>query len=326
MKLADIVGHKQVIDRLRRAIAANRLPHTYLFAGPEGVGKYTTAKALAARLVCEDPSDDGCGTCTSCLAASRETHPDLAVVRLGEGASEIKIDQARELQRRLRLRPVRATRKVAILDQAHMLNLATQHALLKTFEEPPGAVVLILVASNVATLLPTVLSRCQRVDFFPLEDREVEQLLVAQCDVPAAEARDLARYGEGSVSQALLFRNNLMDRARQEILPLLEDLPQYPYADLAELAQEWARLQSRELLLLLRAPLLWYRERLAATLTSGGRNESAVALSQLRIVYDTIERLRRHAHRQLTLDAMLIDLQRAARTGGLARTRADGRP
>lgn len=326
MRFADIVGHRQVIDRLQQTIAANRLPHTYLFAGPEGIGKCVTARALAAALLCEQAGADGCGTCTHCVAAARETHPDLVVVRMTEGAQEIKIDQARELQRRLRLKPIRATRKVAIVDDAHRLNLAAQHAMLKTFEEPPGATVLVLVASNVATLLPTVLSRCQRVNFFPLEDRAVEQLLVAQCEIPAAEARELALYGEGSVSQALLFRSEVMDRARAEILPLLENLPQRAYADLAGLAQEWGRLQTSELLLLLHAPLFWYRERLATTLESGGSGEAAVVLSQLRIVYDSIERLRRNAHRQLTLDAMLIGLQRAARARGPARTRADARP
>jgi DNA polymerase-3 subunit delta' len=311
MKFADIIGHDQVVARLKRAVAAGRLPHTYLFAGPDGVGKHTTARVLAARLLCEAPfDDDACGTCGGCTGVAREVHPDLVMVRVEEGASEIKIDQARELQRRLRLRPIRTHYKVAILDEAHRLNLAAQHAMLKTFEEPPGSAVLILVASNVAALLPTVLSRCQRVNFFPLSDQVVARLLTERCGVPDGEATELARYSEGSLSHAALFRNELIERARAELLPLIRDLRRRPFADLADLAQEWARLPSSDLVLLLRAPLHWYRQCMTEALASIEAEDAAILVSQLRVVYDTIERLRHNAHRQLALDGMLIELQR----------------
>ncbi len=316
MRFADIVGHDVVVARLRRAIAADRLPHTYLFAGPEGVGKSATAHALATTLLCDAAGDDACARCPGCVGAARETHPDFTLVRVAEGTAEIKIDQARELQRRLRLRPIRARRKVAIVDDAERLNLAAQHAMLKTFEEPPGATVLILVASNVAALLPTVLSRCQRIDFFPLADDAVAQLLVERCDVPPEQAREMARYSDGSLSEAQLFRTELVERARAELLPLLDGLTRRSYADLAGLAQEWGRLPLADLLLLLRAPLAWYRRRLAETLAGGGAEDHRIVLSQLRIVYDTMTRLRRNAHRQLTLDAMLLALRHAARAVG----------
>jgi DNA polymerase-3 subunit delta' len=234
-------------------------------------------------------------------------------VRVEEGAAEIKIDQARELQRRLRLRPVRGHYKVAILDDADRLNLATQHAMLKTFEEPPGATVLVLVTANAAALLPTVLSRCQQVRFFPLPDDALARLLVERCQVPAGEAAELVRYGEGSLSQALLSRTELIERARTELLPLLDTLPRRPYADLADLAQEWGRVPAGDLVLLLRGPLLWYRQRLHDALAAGRATDSAIALSQLEIVHETIEHVHRNAHRQLALDAMLIELRRAAR-------------
>ncbi len=311
MRFSDIIGHDQIVARLKRVAAAGRLPHTYLFAGPDGVGKHTTARALAARLLCEAPrDDDACGACGGCAAVAREVHPDLVMVRIEEGASEIKIDQARELQRRLRLRPIRAGYKVAILDDAHRLNLAAQHAMLKTFEEPPGSAVLILVASNVAALLPTVLSRCQRVSFFPLSSEIVARLLTERCDVPAGEATELARYSEGSLSHAVLFRSELIERARAELLPLIRDLRHRPYADLADLAQDWARLPSVDLVLLLRAPLQWYRQCMTEALGAVEAGNAPTLLSQIRVVHDTIEHLRHNAHRQLALDGMLIELQR----------------
>ena len=313
MTFGDIVGHDVVVKRLRRALAAGRLPNTYLFAGPPGIGKAATAHAFAAALLCDGTGDDACGTCPGCLGTARESHPDLVVVRVLEGAAEIKIDQARELQRRLRLRPIRARRKVALLDDADRLNLAAQHAMLKTFEEPPGAAVLILIASNVAALLPTVISRCQRIDFAPLDDGAVERLLIERCGVEPGEAREMARVGNGSVGEARLFRSELAERARTELLPLLDGLARRPYGELAGLAQDWGRLPLVDLLVLLRAPLAWYRRRLAEVMAPGGTDDHRVVLSQLRTVYDTMERLRRNAHRQLTLDAMLLELRQAAR-------------
>ena len=314
MRFADIEGHSRVIERLTRAVSREQLPHAYLFAGPAGIGKFAAARALASLLLCNAPGSDACNACRSCLEAANETHPDLSIVRMAEGTTEIKIDQVRDLRRRLRLCPVRAQRKVAILDEAHHLNLAAQNAMLKTLEEPPGSVLLILVASNVAGLLPTVLSRCQRIDFFPLSNDLVEHLLVQRCDVPPEQARDLALYSDGSVGQALLFRAELVQLARTQLLPLLTDLPLRPYADLADLTRDWSRMQTTDLLLLLRAPLAWYRQQLIDVLATTPRGQAPqAALSQLRTVYDTMEKLRRHANRQLALDAMLMKLKGAAR-------------
>jgi DNA polymerase-3 subunit delta' len=314
MTFAEIEGHARVIELLRRAVARDRLPHAYLFAGPEGVGKCTTAQALAARLLCETAADDACGRCEGCRGAERETHPDFVVMRLAERAQELKIDQVRDLQRILRLKPLRARRKVAIVDGADRLNLAAQNALLKTLEEPPGAALLVLVAANADALVPTVVSRCQRLSFAPLPTEAVERLLVARGGLSAAEARALAPYGDGSAGQALLLRAEVIDRARTQLLPLLADLAPRPFADLADLAQEWGRLELGDLLLLLRAPLGWYRQRLGEAVAAGA-DPAAVrrVLRQLRVVYDTIERLRRNAHRQIVLDAMLLGLQAAGR-------------
>jgi hypothetical protein len=136
-------------------------------------------------------------------------------------------------------------------------------------------------------------------------------LLTERCGVPSREAAELARYGEGSVSHAASFRSELVERARAELLPVVRELRDRPYADLADLAQDWARLSASDLVLLLRAPLRWYRRFLMDALASPGVPEhGATLLSQLRVVYDTIERLRHNAHRQLALDAMLIELQR----------------
>jgi DNA polymerase-3 subunit delta' len=314
VRFADVEGHSRVIERLKRAVSRGQLPHSYLFAGPAGIGKFAAARALASRLLCDAPGSDACNACSSCLEAASETHPDLSIVRAAEGTTEIKIDQVRDLRRRLRLHPARAQRKVAILDEAHNLNIAAQNAMLKTLEEPPGSVLLILVASNVAGLLPTVRSRCQRIDFFPLSNGLVEQLLVQRCDVPPEQAHDLALYSDGSVGQALLFRAELVQLARAQLLPLLKDLPLRPYADLADLTRDWSRMQITDLLLLLRAPLAWYRQQLIDVLATAPRGQvPQAALSQLRIVYDTMEQLRRHGNRQLALDAMLMRLKGAAR-------------
>ena len=157
MKFADVFGHEQTIARLRRAVAEGRMTGTYLFVGPDGVGKRTLADALTARLLCVLPStDDACGTCEQCSRVVSGVHPDVRIVTRDAERRDIRIEQTRELCRWLALRPLIGARKVAVIDGADHLNEAGQNSLLKTLEEPPGGTVLLLLAASLTPLLPTV--------------------------------------------------------------------------------------------------------------------------------------------------------------------------
>ena len=159
-------------QRLAQQIEGERLPHALLLAGPQGVGKRTFARALTALLLCRSPQyGAACGACKSCLLLAAQAHPDghwLAPEEAGntlKGTRVIKIDQVRDLVERMVQTAQQGGRKVAVIAPAEAMNRNAANALLKTLEEPAGTALLILISDMPGRLLPTVRSRCQRLDF-----------------------------------------------------------------------------------------------------------------------------------------------------------------
>jgi DNA polymerase-3 subunit delta' len=173
--LADVKGQGQAVEVLKRAIANDRVAPAYLFIGPEGVGKRTTALAFAMALLCQGAREtaDACGVCPSCRKVVRGSHPDLLLI--GPDGTQIKIGkreekgdeppQIRQLIRAAHRRPYEGTRKVLVVDEAHKMNLEAANALLKTLEEPPPGTVILLIATTLFHLPATISSRCQVVRF-----------------------------------------------------------------------------------------------------------------------------------------------------------------
>ncbi len=199
-------GHDRVVTTLRRALASGRLPHAFLFVGPEGIGKRAFALRLAQALLCERTPEaelDPCGRCPACLQVMAGTHPDLLQVATPEDKHELPIRVIRDLCIDLGLKPMSGRRKVAIIDDADDLNDEAANAFLKTLEEPPPGSTLILIGTSAEGQLDTILSRCRVVRFDPLPEPELAELLREQgiAETPEAATR-LARLGEGSVARA----------------------------------------------------------------------------------------------------------------------------
>jgi DNA polymerase III subunit delta' len=177
---------------LRRAAARGRLAHGYLFLGPAGIGKRLVARGLAQALFCTGTTEEEltpCGQCHGCKQVAAGSHPDLLEVGCAEGKRELSIDViagAKERRGReglchdLSLRPMSASRRVAIIDDAERMNDESANALLKTLEEPPPGSILVLIASDLEPILPTIRSRCQPLWFSALSPVDVEELLVAE--------------------------------------------------------------------------------------------------------------------------------------------------
>src|SRR5262245_22581603 len=171
----EVVGQEHVTRTLRNAIASGRVAHAFLFTGPRGVGKTTTARLLAKALNCEQgPTADPCNTCSNCHEIT--TGHSLDVLEI-DGASHTGVDNIRDLTEGIQYRPVKSRFRIIIIDEVHMLSNAAFNALLKTLEEPPSHVKFIFATTESQKILPTIASRCQRYDFKRIPLRELLQKL-----------------------------------------------------------------------------------------------------------------------------------------------------
>jgi len=200
--MAAIVGQDVVLRALATATERGRLPHALLFAGPQGVGKATTALVLAQALNCSVAGPtDACGECRSCGKVARGIHPDFHWI--GPSPRIIKIGQVRDIIGAVGYRPHEGKRRVIVVDEAHTMQGPAQNAFLKTLEEPPASTTLILVTAAPGSLLPTVRSRCQTLRFSRVGQDAVREYLETRAGVPANEAQLRAALTPGSIGGAL---------------------------------------------------------------------------------------------------------------------------
>ena len=213
MSFDSIRGQDHAVGILKRSLAANRVAHAYLFEGVDGCGKTLTALSLVEALFCG--SAEPCGTCPACRKMAGRQHPDLHHRAPEKGV--INTERIRKIQKELSLRPVEAPKKACIVSQADRMNQNAANAFLKTLEEPPGSAVLILLSDTPTALLPTILSRCQRLRFNPLSLEIVAGLLIAQ-GLPAEQAHSAASLAEGSMAKALAISREGFLARRKEII------------------------------------------------------------------------------------------------------------
>ncbi|MDN5379609.1 DNA polymerase III subunit delta' [Thermodesulfobacterium sp.] len=199
--LDQILNQNPAVTLLKRALSTDRLSHAYLFTGPKGVGKETTAYAFVFHLFCQKDPLSPCGVCVACKKISKETHPD--VLKISPEKKEIKIDQIREIINFLRYRPIEAKYKVTLIQNAERMNLEAANALLKSLEEPPSYGIFILITENFTQLLPTVVSRSQVVRFHPLPKTTVYRVLTERYGFEKQVSQTLAEISQGSLGRAL---------------------------------------------------------------------------------------------------------------------------
>lgn len=206
MSWRNVRGHDENVSMLRQAMAEGRFPHAFLFVGPDGIGKRLFAKTLAQALLCErspESAFDPCGVCPSCVQVMAGTHPDVLTVAKPEDKHELPISTIRDLCIDLGLKPMRGSRRIAIIDDADDLSEEAANAFLKTLEEPPYGSVLIMLGTSAELQLDTVLSRCRVVRFRPLEVEALAEVLRERHLVEdAADASRIAALAEGSVGRA----------------------------------------------------------------------------------------------------------------------------
>lgn len=321
MQLAKIKGQNRVRDTLQRSIAGNRVAHAYLFEGPDGCGRRTTALALIQALFCTTPAEgDACGNCPSCRKFVSGNHPDLHTIMPLPDKRDISIEQVRELQQVLALRPFEAPRKACIIEPAERLNEKSANALLKTLEEPPGAAIIILLTNQADTLLSTIRSRCQHLRFGPLDDAIIKELLVQQGMDPV-KATAFAPLAEGSMAAAGTMDGETDANQRKDLLTILTNASSQRIATIFDAAESLCNgrdetLATFDLLLSLLRDLLLISSAgqtglanrfLSADLAAeAARFTPANAMEALELALETRRTIQGNANAKLALEHFLI--------------------
>ncbi len=216
----SVLGQEHVTTTLKNAIAQNRVAHAYIFSGPRGVGKTTTARIFAMALNCKvGPAKEPCGTCDSCKEISNGTNLDVIEI---DGASNRGIDEVRALRENIKFAPTRGKYKVYIIDEVHMLTEEAFNALLKTLEEPPAHAIFIFATTRPYKVPSTILSRCQRFDFKRLTVNEItgklkEIVKSEKLEIEEEALYTIARAAEGAMRDAESMLDQLVSFCGKKI-------------------------------------------------------------------------------------------------------------
>jgi len=222
-----IYGHETVKAELARMIREDRVPHALLFTGPEGVGKRKMAEAFAMAMLCFEKKGVPCGHCEACRAMQRGAHPEFHVIepeQRGKGTRQIRIETIREMQAKASGTIVFGDRRVIVIDDADCMNEQAENSLLKTLEEPAGAVTFILVTSAESALLDTIRSRCMPIRFGGIPREALEKALRAR-GVEEAEIRELASLADGSLGRAVRLHEDGGLNRQEDVRAFLRELP-----------------------------------------------------------------------------------------------------
>lgn len=328
-----IVGHDWAVRLLAISIRHHRVGHAYLITGPDQIGKMTLARTFTQALNCT--ATDGqrpCGECRACLLIATDRHPDVRVVlpEISErGAQSIKIEQIRRLQQDLSLSAYEAHYKVAILKRFDTANPNAANAFLKTLEEPPSNVVLILTATDSDALLPTINSRCRTVSLRPVPTVLIEETLMTRHHVKPETANLLAHLADGRLGWAILAaREAGLLQERKAHLDTLHQALNGSLIARFTLAETMSR-KTETLPAILRTWLSWWRDLalLAFDRQAGDRlsnidevellHEMAVGLPRVRLLASlkqtevALRQLGQNANARLLLENLLLTYPRS---------------
>ncbi len=343
-----VVGQDAAVEVLRRAIAGGHFAHAYLFAGPPGVGKALLARRLAQTLVAPSAEDPTLPDLASRAAQQIEagTSPDIERIAIrgvcdesshdhsSDNSTRIRICQVRRLERVASLAPFAVSRRIFIVDGADDLQPEAAHAILKTLEEPPGDTLLLLLASDVDALLPTIRSRCQEIVLRPLSHTGLAAALREHAGLPADEAMSLARLAHGRYGLAMRMQADpslavLRQSATDEVRRLMRASRNERFDVADRLGAGWYR-ERESVLATVDLWRDWWREMLLATSGLDAAPEAvedaagltpADAVRALRAVQTARLHLQGNTNATLALEVMMLDLPvlaQAPATAGVA--------
>lgn len=220
----DVVGHNHIIEYIQNAVLAGAVSHAYILNGERGSGKKTLARLFSMALQCQNRDEDGdaCGKCPSCKQAINNNQPDIIRVT-HEKPNTISVDDIREqVNNDIVIKPYSSPYKVYIIADADLMSVQAQNALLKTIEEPPEYVVIMLLTVNADTLLPTVRSRCVMLKLRNIRDQLVKKYLMEQIEIPDYKADLCTAFAQGNMGQAIMLATSeYFNEIKDEVIRLM---------------------------------------------------------------------------------------------------------
>jgi DNA polymerase-3 subunit delta' len=326
----NIVGHEHAINTLRRALAAQRVRHAYLFTGPEHIGKTLLAQRFAQTLLCTGGTDphtapqNPCNACLSCRKVMHGNHPDVHYISRPPDRQFILIEQVRELQGDAARKTLEGRRNIFMIQGMHEMNMQAANCLLKTLEEPESDVVLLLTAPDAGLLLPTILSRVQQVPMQLLTSTQIKSALEERWQVEPEEAGLIAALAAGRMGwavQAVEDEDRLADRQAQ--LETLTKLPAAGKVQRFEVAQRLSA-DSDKVRGILELWLLWWRDMVLAANNcldlivnvdmqgviqkQAAKVGAAESQRMVRAILGTMEALEQNVNARVALEVLMLDL------------------
>lgn len=220
--MRELLGQPRLLERLGERLTAGEVSHAYLISGPRSIGKHTLALRIAQTLLCEArPQPGGCGRCLACRKVERGLHPDVRVIEKAPDRERISIEQIREMERDLALRPLEGGWRVVILDDAAELSSDAQHSILKTLEEPPTHAVLLIVTRTPQGIEETIVSRCQPLALRHVPTERIHQFVLERTG-DADLAALVAPLAQGRPGAAILLAGDQAER--RDRLAMLDEL------------------------------------------------------------------------------------------------------
>ena len=219
----DIIGQEQIKEHLQNALSTGKISHAYIINGEKSSGKEFIAKIFAMALQCEKEGTEPCNECRSCKQALSKNQPDIIYVS-HEKPNTISVDDIRaQVNNDVAIKPYSSKYKVYIINEAEKMTVQAQNAILKTLEEPPAYAVIVLLVSNVNSLLPTILSRCVTLNMKPVRDELIRKFLMEELQVPDYKANVCVGFARGNVGKAkLLASSEEFENIKAEALSLLK--------------------------------------------------------------------------------------------------------
>ncbi len=257
---SDIIGHKQIIEHLQKAIAYGKVSHAYIFNGPEKSGKRMLAEAFAMTLQCEGKQDNPCLECHSCKQAQSHNQPDIIYLTHEKPATISVDDIRRQVNNDIAIKPYASPYKVYIIDEAEKMNVQAQNALLKTIEEPPAYGIILLLTTNADTFLPTILSRCITLNLKAVPDAEIKAHLMKAYQIPDYQADVCVAFAQGNVGKAIQLAGNEdfieLKNSALQLLKRIKDIELYEMMEAVKQISQY-KLQINDYFDLL---MIWYRD------------------------------------------------------------------